>query len=163
MSYIPKKIGRFYLIFLSFLLVSISVPSNSHEVSVRDLILYHPSLFFEKEGEGEAFFSVLNEGSEGDYIIGFHSEFSKTVELYKYNELLDRFDTIGRSNTSYLDLRNSPLEIKPGESITFDSLDYMLVFKEVDSSLSWFDMHEAVIFFRDSGKYKIDFEVEYDE
>ena len=159
----PKKIGRFYFIFFSFLLVSISGPLNSHEVSVRDLILYHPSLFFEKEGEGEAFFSVLNEGSDSDYIIGFHSEFSKTVELYKYNELLDRFDTIGRSNTSYLDLRNSPLEIKPGESITFDSLDYMLVFKEVDSSLSWFDMHEAVIFFRDSGKYRIDFEVEYYE
>ena len=163
MFYMPKKIGRFYFIFLSFLLFSISGPSNSHEVSVRDLILYHPSLFFEKEGEGEAFFSVLNKGSDSDFIIGFHSEFSKTVELYKYNELLDRFDTIGRSNTSYLDLRNSPLEIKPGESITFDSLDYMLVFKEVDSSLSWFDMHEAVIFFRDSGKYKIDFEVEYDE
>ena len=85
------------------------------------------------------------------------------MELYKYNELLDSFDTIGRSNTSYLDLKKSPLEIKPGESITFDSLDYMLVFKEVDSSLSWFDMHEAVILFRDSGEYKIDFEVEYNE
>ena len=163
MFYMTKKIGRFYLIFLSFLIVSISGTSNSHEVSVRDLVLYHPSLFFEKEGEGEAFFSVLNEGSDSDYIIGFHSEFSKTVELYKYNELLDRFDTIGRSNTSYLDLRKSSLEIEPGESITFDSLDYMLVFKEVDSSLSWFDMHEALIFFRDSGEYKINFEVEYNE
>jgi len=163
MLYMAKKIGRFYFIFLSFLLVSISGPSNSHEVSVRDLILYHPSLFFEKKGEGEAFFSITNEGSDSDYIIGFHSEFSKTVELYKYNELLDKFDNIGRSNTPYLDLRKSPLEIKPGESITFDSLGYMLVFKEVDSSLNWFDMHQSVIFFRDSGEYKIDFEVEYNE
>lgn len=163
MFYMTKKIGRFYFIFLSFLLVSISGPSNSHEVSVKDLILYHPSLFFEKKGEGEAFFSVANEGSDSDYIIGIHSEFSKTVELYKYNELLDKFDNIGRSNTPYLDLRKSPLEIKPGESITFDSLGYMLVFKEVDSSLSWFDMHQSVIFFRDSGEYKIDFEVEYNE
>ena len=124
MFYMTKKIGHFYFIFLSFLLVSISGPSNSHEVLVKDLILYHPSLFFEKEGEGEAFFSVLNEGSDSDYIIGFHSEFSKTVELYKYNELLDKFDNIGRSDTPYLDLSKSPLEIKPGESITFDSLGY---------------------------------------
>ena len=77
-----KKIGRCYFIFLSFLLVSISGPSNSHEVSVRDLILYHPSLFFEKEGEGEAFFSVLNEGSDSDYIIGIQSEFSKTGGIH---------------------------------------------------------------------------------
>ena len=94
MFYMTKKIRRFYFIFLSFLLVSISGPSNSHEISVKDLILYHPSLFFEKKGEGEAFFSVANEGSDSDYIIGFHSEFSKTVELYKYNELLDRFDKL---------------------------------------------------------------------
>ena len=127
------------------------------------VVFAHDNIFFEKKSEGEAFFSVANEGSDSDYIIGFRSEFSKTVELYEYNELLDKFDNIGRSDTPYLDLSKSPLEIKPGESITFDSLGYMLVFKEVDSSLSWFDMHQSVIFFRDSGEYKIDFEVEYNE
>ena len=152
---------NFYLILLYVLSISNFV--NAHEVRVKDLTIYHPSLFIEKEGAGEGFFSVSNEGVKSDYIVGFFSEFSEFVELYEFNENTNTFDEMGFSQKRYLDLKLKPLEIAPEEAIVFDSLHYLLIFREIDKNLNWFDDHKAVIFFKNSGQYVIEFEVEKNE
>ena len=91
------------------------------------------------------------------------SEFSEFVELYEFNENTNTFDEIGFSQKRYLDLTLKPLAIAPEEALVFDSLYYLLIFKEIDKNLNWFDDHKAVIFFKNSGQYVIEFEVEKNE
>ena len=152
---------NFYLILLSLLLISSF--GNAHEVRVKDLTVYHPSLFIKTEGIGEGLFSVSNEGLKSDHIVGFFSEFSEIVELHEFNERTKTFEEIGISQKGYLDLTLDPIEIAPEEGVIFDSLHYLLIFREIDKNLNWFDDHKAVIFFKKSGQYVIEFEVEKDE
>ena len=52
------------------------------------------------------------------------------------------------------------MEIKSQEAITFDSLEYMLLFTGINESLKWFDTHQAITPYKDSGFVKLEFEVE---
>ena len=149
--------------FCMFFMVHIVTYGFSHEIRIKDLVIYHPALFVEKSKIGEGFFSIYNEGLESEYIVGISSQFSKCIELYSFNNQIDKSEQIGFSCNKFLDLSDRSLEIKPQEAITFDSLEYMLLFSRINESLNWFDTHQAVISFKDSGYVKLEFEVEHEE
>ena len=62
-----------------------------------------------------------------------------------------------------MDLSDRSLKIKSQEAITFDSLEYMLLFTGINEILNWFDTHQAIISFKDSRYVKLEFEVEHEE
>ena len=149
--------------FCVFFMVHVSTYGFSHEIRIKDLVIYHPSLFVEKRKTAEAFFSIYNEGLESEYIVGISSQFSKCIELYSFNNQIEKSEQIGFSCDKFLDLSDNSLEIKSEEAITFDSLEYMLLFTGINESLNWFDTHQATISFKDSGYVKLEFEVEHEE
>ena len=149
--------------FCVFFMIHIVTYGFSHEIRIKDLVIYHPSLFVEKSKIAEGFFSIYNEGLESEYIVGISSQFSKCIELYSFNNQIDKSEQIGFSCNKFLDLSDRSLEIKSQEAITFDSLEYMLLFTGINESLNWFDTHQATIYFKDSGYVKLEFEVEHEE
>ena len=95
--------------------------------------------------------------------MGISSQFFKCIELYSFNNQIEKSEQIGFSRNKNLDLSDRSLKIKSQEAITFDSLEYMLLFTGINEILNWFDTHQAIISFKDSRYVKLEFEVEHEE
>jgi copper(I)-binding protein len=133
--------------------ILLAAPALAHDYNVGSLRIDHPWARATPKGAsvGGGYLSITNTGSTPDTLIGGSSPVAKKLELHEMS--MDK---------GIMKMRALPagVEIKPGETVTFQPSGYHVMFVGLNQPLKQGERIPATLDFAKAGQVKVEFSVE---
>ena len=137
---------RFFLI--THLIVFFPLYSFCHDYKIGELIIDHPKII-KNSNYAKGYMNITNTGKDEVYLIGGKPFFSKELYLHKQN-LNEHSEMIVIDK----------IKIPGGSKISFNDLNFHLMFLDYDKNLEWFEPHKAKIYFSNNTEIEVEFDLD---
>ena len=128
-------------------------PTLAHDYTVGSLKVGHPWARATPKGAsvGGGYMKITNTGTASDRLIGGSTDISDSFEVH---EMKMEGDVMKMRPVA------GGLEIKPGQTVTFDPSGYHVMFVDLKKQLVQGERFKATLEFAKAGKVEVDFAVE---
>ncbi|TBN55337.1 copper chaperone PCu(A)C [Hansschlegelia quercus] len=142
-----------YAAILSACALTLVSPASAHEYKLGDLTIGHPWSRATPPGAkvGGGFLTIENKGSTPDRLVAVSASFAQKAEMH---------ETLTEDGVSKMRPLKDGVEVKPGETVTFEPGGKHLMFIGLAAPLKQGDRAKGELTFEKAGKVDVEFAVE---